>query len=269
MGSNEEDAGVLTFGLDPSGNLEVRFTSALPEVVVAAPGFLGVADQLATAAGELFAPLVRDPVSRSPVPVDRREAVQTLGRRLWASLPEKVARRFQEWLAVVDATAGRHTLAIVAGEAEVLGSVHALPWELLWSPQAPTPLALVPRLAVVRRTVRAVPSVERDLLPPAPPLRILMVVASPDDLVDRDDGLLDFEQEERALLEALLPAIANGTVQLEVAEAGDLQAPVKTCSASPPSASAMRSGARPGCAARIWPCASPPTPWASTRSAVA
>jgi len=150
-------------------------------------------------------------------PRDLRREGQEVGEALWALLPEDARTNVADWLREADATAGLHTLAVVADEA--LGpEVQALPWELLRPGEAALPLCLHPRLSLVRRTGDVKPT----RTPPGP-LRVLMMVAAPE-ADDASAPALDCEREEGVLLDALAPALGEERVLFEVAEEGNLKA---------------------------------------------
>ncbi|MBN1139452.1 MAG: PQQ-binding-like beta-propeller repeat protein [Anaerolineae bacterium] len=88
------------------------------------------------------------------------------------------------------------------------GALAGLPWELLYDPQAGEFLALSARSPVVRHLPVARPA---QLLALSPPLHMLAVVASPQDL-----ATLDTQAEIAALRAVLQPLLEAGQMQLHV-----------------------------------------------------
>jgi tetratricopeptide (TPR) repeat protein len=98
-------------------------------------------------------------------------------------------------------------------------AVQKLPWELAFDPNSQTYLSLKPRFQMVRHIEKP------EVNPPEAlqgPLRILMFIASPEDL-DPEKSRLDFEREEQFLLEQLDGHITNQKVEVTPAPDGCLE----------------------------------------------
>jgi len=100
-------------------------------------------------------------------------------------------------------------LHLMCKEKELLN----LPWQLAIDPQRDLPIQLSKGPA----TDAAFPIYR----PQAGPLRILVVISSPDDL--DYDRRLSYEQEEEMILKALSPLLIAGAAQVHFAEDGSLE----------------------------------------------
>ncbi len=105
-------------------------------------------------------------------------------------------------------------LSLVSEAAEV----QALPWELLFHPELKF-LTTHPDFTFLRRFARP----DDEVRVPAPlPLRVLLCIASPEDL-DPERSRLDFENEENFLFEQIADAYGRGVIDIDVAEDGTLK----------------------------------------------
>ncbi|MFC1716342.1 tetratricopeptide repeat protein [Candidatus Poribacteria bacterium] len=94
------------------------------------------------------------------------------------------------------------------------GEILSLPWELIMHPTRGY-LCREGSVSLIRTLGKEFRQAEHVL--EAPPLRILMVVASPDDAPK-----LDFEKEQEVLQAALEPLVRKGLVEVEYSEDGTL-----------------------------------------------
>ena len=103
----------------------------------------------------------------------------------------------------------------------VVQSEHGqhLPWELLYHPHPELGFVARHPWCVVSRRLRGTDERQPRLMPR--PLRLLLFVASPEDL-DPERSRLDFEREEELLFTAMDRPLARGEVEIDVAEDGVL-----------------------------------------------
>ena len=145
-----------------------------------------------------------------PVPVAGHGLLEQLGGQLWqaSGLEEE-----QLVAALREARDDQTPLRL-----EVSGNEHQqLPWELLFHGHEQLRfLARDPWCVLTRR-----PSGSGRTAPAAlaRPLRVLLFIASPEDL-DPERSRLDFEREEELLFTGLDDALRRGEVELDVAEDG-------------------------------------------------
>lgn len=139
-------------------------------------------------------------------------ALQALGAALWSALPADTSSR----LAAAIKAAGADVLPIIVESPNA--SVQALPWETLYHPQRGF-LARDPAFAFSRRSAPA--SATAKPARPAP-LKVLLFTSLPDDL-DPETERLDVEKEQERVQEALLPFVADGKVNLEIPDDGQLE----------------------------------------------
>jgi hypothetical protein len=98
--------------------------------------------------------------------------------------------------------------------------IRAVPWELTFHPDTRLEfLSRNPTFSLLRRLHQ--PDEKMPDLP-ALPLKILLFIASPENL-DPESARLDFENEENFFFEQLDNALSNGLVEVEVAEDGSLE----------------------------------------------
>ena len=131
-----------------------------------------------------------------------------IGRQLYGMLfPGELAKVIE---AALDATAANEHLRIVIESKD--GKALSLPWELA-TRAGGGHLALQGNVSIVRTTGGIAPSAAELH---APPLRVLVLLASPD-----GEARLDFNQEQDILLDALEPLQRKGLVRLDFAEEGN------------------------------------------------
>ena len=94
-----------------------------------------------------------------------------------------------------------------------------LPWELLYHPHPELGFVARHPWCVVSRRIRGTGERQPRLMPR--PLRLLLFIASPEDL-DPERSRLDFEREEELLFTAMDRPLARGEVEIDVAEDGVL-----------------------------------------------
>jgi hypothetical protein len=156
--------------------------------------------------------------------IEQREPVLpkeilALGTHLWEALINSLDGGIEKFLALREQAIAESTtvrLNIESGEPEI----QALPWELAF--HADQRLGFLSRNAdftLVRR-VQAPDAHLPEL--PGLPLKILLFIASPEDL-DPEKSRLDFETEENFLFTQLDDAISTGRAEVDVAEDGTLE----------------------------------------------
>jgi tetratricopeptide (TPR) repeat protein len=140
------------------------------------------------------------------------ERTQDFGARLFTALFQgQVGSRFRSSQGMVAQGKGlRLRLRIGAG------GLVTLPWELLYDPEPREFLSLTRRNPVVRHLRVPRPTVAR---PVAPPLQMLVVPASPKDLMP-----LDVQAEVEALLRAVQPLVEGGLLAVDVLKPPTVQA---------------------------------------------
>ncbi|MDZ7404699.1 MAG: tetratricopeptide repeat protein [candidate division KSB1 bacterium] len=142
-----------------------------------------------------------------------------LGTHLWEALEHAVDGGMEKILALQQqaiANATHVRLIIESGQPEI----QALPWELTFhADQRLGFLSRNPDFTLLRRWQ---PPDDTTLDLPGRPLKILLFVASPEDL-DPEKARLDFETEENFLFEQLDAALNRGEVEIDVAEDGTLE----------------------------------------------
>lgn len=139
----------------------------------------------------------------SPPQFKREQQLQQWGETLFAALLNgEVAARFTASKAIAQANGQGLRLQLRCEPAELL----AIPWELLYDPQAAEFLCLSRRTPLVRYLPVPQPNQPLQI---APPLRILALSASPAGL-----PALDIAQEQRALSAALTALQQQGLVEL-------------------------------------------------------
>ena len=148
----------------------------------------------------------------SPQPVGPSGLLEQLGSLLWNA-------------AGLQATEIRQSLSDAADRDEALRLVVTdedrlhLPWELLYHQHPDIGfLGQHPRCVIVRRVAGS--GQQTPMCVPGP-LRLLLFVASPEDL-DAERSRLDYEREEELLFTALDRPAAAGQVDIDVAEDGCL-----------------------------------------------
>ncbi|MDZ7268772.1 MAG: tetratricopeptide repeat protein [candidate division KSB1 bacterium] len=149
------------------------------------------------------------------------EEIIALGTHLWEALEHAVdgATGMEKILALREqaiAAATHVRLIIESGQPEI----QALPWELTFhADQRLGFLNRNPDFTLLRRW-QPPDNTTPDLT--GRPLKILLFVASPEDL-DPEKSRLDFETEENFLFAQLDEAISRGEVEIDVAEDGTLE----------------------------------------------
>ncbi|MEM7246495.1 MAG: tetratricopeptide repeat protein [Acidobacteriota bacterium] len=155
-----------------------------------------------------------------PVQAVRQAALEQLGGWLWQASGLDADELIE---ALDDARAEQVPLRL-----EVIGAEHQqLPWELLFHGDEQLGfVARNPWCVLMRR-----PKGKGKEAPAAAarPLRVLLFVASPEDL-DPEKSRLDFEREEEQLFTALDGSMRKGEVELDVAEDGLLSTLVRRLS---------------------------------------
>ncbi|MEW6668705.1 MAG: tetratricopeptide repeat protein, partial [Thermodesulfobacteriota bacterium] len=156
----------------------------------------------------LDAPEARD----MPQRVAETGILEEIGRRLWASARLDAKDLLEK---IEEAKEAKTVLRLVVTGQET----YHLPWELLYHDHAEIGfLGRHPWCAMVRR-VRG--KGKTQPMQSAWPLRILLFVASPEDL-DPEKTRLDYEREEELLFTALDRPLAEGKIQIDVAQEGYL-----------------------------------------------
>lgn len=135
------------------------------------------------------------------------EQLQAIGVRLWQVL------QLDDAFAEARNNAGQQVLPIVIESDDP--AVQQLPWEALHHPE----LGFLGR-AEAFTLLRRIPCGSASGLPvQTGPLRVLLFTSLPNDL-DPEHARLDVEEEQAQVLEALLPWIAEGKVELEMPDDG-------------------------------------------------
>jgi len=137
------------------------------------------------------------------------DVLQQMGQQLWQTVESDFSRAFDE----AREQAGQSTLSIII-ESDV-PKIQQLPWETLYHPEQGF-LGKQNGFTLSRQTLSAaeiqLPALESG------PLRVLLFTALPDDLTET--GRLDVEEEQAQVLEALLPWIQAGIIELEMPDDG-------------------------------------------------
>ena len=158
-----------------------------------------------------------DKLEKRQSPSDRD--ILALGTQLWSLLADSLDGGLDAVLAAREQALANQTfvrLNLLSEDA----AVQNLPWEMTFHADERLQfLARNPDFTLVRRS--AEPD-DKKLDLPAKPLRILLFIASPEDL-DPEKSRLDFEAEENALFSQLDEAISNGEAVVDVAEDGALK----------------------------------------------
>ena len=151
-----------------------------------------------------------DHPSGQPQPMAQSGLLEQLGSALWdASGLEADTLR----TALDEASADQQPLRLlIQGEQE-----QRLPWELLYHPHPELGFVAQHPWCGITRRLRPVPP--RPPQQTARPLRLLLCVASPEDL-DAERSRLDFEREEELLFTALDRPLAQGSVDINVTPDG-------------------------------------------------
>lgn len=142
-----------------------------------------------------------------------------LGKRLYEALINSLDGGTDQFLGLRKHAIAEQTyvrINIISAQAEI----QALPWELAFHADKRLGfLSRNPEFTLLRRWQKP-----DDELPELPglPLKILLFIASPEDL-DPEKSRLDFETEENFLFEQLDDAISKGKVEVDVAEDGSLE----------------------------------------------
>jgi CHAT domain-containing protein len=142
-----------------------------------------------------------------------------LGTNLWEALVNSVDGGMDKFLALRERAIAEQTymrLIIESGQP----AIRALPWELTF--HADKRLEFLSHNAAFSLLRRLRQPDENILDLPALPLKILLFVASPEDL-DPERARLDFEKEENFLFQQLDDALSKGLVEVEVADDGSLE----------------------------------------------
>ncbi|MCH8047856.1 MAG: tetratricopeptide repeat protein [Planctomycetes bacterium] len=148
----------------------------------------------------------------SPRPIGPSGLLEQLGSLLWDAAGLQ-ATEIRQWLG--DAADRDEALRLVVTDEDRL---H-LPWELLYHQHPDLGfLGRHPRCVIVRRVAGS--GQQTPMCVPGP-LRLLLFVASPEDL-DAERSRLDYEREEELLFTALDRPAAAGQVDIDVAEDGCL-----------------------------------------------
>ena len=142
-----------------------------------------------------------------PIEYQKAETLKEAGEILWnASVNKDEFQKLYEQSAT-----SVLSIEIESDDAKV----QALPWELLYCDEFGGFLAKNPKFILTRK-IPNLPKVERKL--EKKPLRILFFSTLPDDLDEA--SRLAVENEQVAILEALLPAIKEGLLVLEIPNDG-------------------------------------------------
>lgn len=154
-----------------------------------------------------------DHPSGQPRPIAQTGVLEQLGAQLWnaAGLEAEALRQRLD-----DASADQQPLRLlVHGEA-----IQRLPWELLYHPHPELGFVAQHPWCGLTRRLRVI---EQPRMPQqaARPLRLLLCIASPEDL-DPERSRLDFEREEELLFTALDRPLAQGRVDIDVTPDGCL-----------------------------------------------
>jgi hypothetical protein len=145
-----------------------------------------------------------------PQPVVQSGLLEKLGTFLWeaARLEADTIRA-----ALEVAQESEHSLRLVVqGE-----HCQHLPWEVLYHPHPGLGFVARHSWCAVSRRLRGTGERQPRLMPR--PLRLLLFIASPEDL-DPERSRLDFEYEEELLYTALDRPLARGEVEIDPAEDG-------------------------------------------------
>ncbi|MCL4709193.1 CHAT domain-containing protein, partial [bacterium] len=156
--------------------------------------------------------------------LERREPLApkeiiALGTHLWEALANAVDGGLEKILALQQQAiaSGTHVrLILESGEPDM----QALPWEMTF--HADQRLGFLSRNADFTLLRRWQPADEAMPDLPGGPLRILLFVASPEDL-DPEKSRLDFETEQNFLFDQLDAGLSRGEVEIDVAEDGTLE----------------------------------------------
>lgn len=141
-----------------------------------------------------------------------------LGTHLWEALANAVDGGLEKIIALQQQAiaSGTHVrLILESGEPDL----QALPWEMTF--HADQRLGFLSRNADFTLLRRWQPADEAMPDLPGGPLRILLFVASPEDL-DPEKSRLDFETEQNFLFDQLDAGLSRGEVEIDVAEDGTL-----------------------------------------------
>jgi len=135
-----------------------------------------------------------------------------LGEQLYNLLfPAELAKCFEG--TIEKSRVGEHIRIIIDSDH---GEILSLPWELIMHPTMGY-LCLSNNISLVRTLGKEFRQSQHTL--EAPPLRILMMVASPD-----DQPKLDYEKEQDVLQNALEKPVRDGLIEIEYCEEGTLDA---------------------------------------------
>lgn len=139
-----------------------------------------------------------------------------LGTNLWEALVNSIEGGMDKLLALREQAIAEQTYLRLVVESDQPAN-RALPWELTFHADKRLEfLGHNPVFSLLRR-LRQPDEKVPDL--PALPLKILLFIASPEDL-DPERARLDFEKEENFLFQQLDDALSKGLEQIEVAEDG-------------------------------------------------
>ena len=168
--------------------------------------------------------------------------LQAIGSALWDSLqivPADFDAAVEEAKA---AGAAILALSLHSDKAEIL----ALPWEALYHPEYGF-LGQHPAFTFSRASPYAGAANSSRPLQPGP-LRVLLFTSLPED-VDAETSRLNVEEEQAQVLEALLPWIAKGVVELEMPDDGQFSSLQKLLKEFQPQLLFKRAWHVPPCAA--------------------
>jgi tetratricopeptide (TPR) repeat protein len=142
-----------------------------------------------------------------------------VGTNLWEALINSLDGGMDKLLALREQAIAEQTYLRLIIESDH-PAIRALPWELTFHVDKRLEfLSHNPAFSLLRR-LRQSDEKMPDL--PALPLKILLFIASPENL-DQESARLDFENEENFLFQQLDDALSNGLVEVEVAEDGSLE----------------------------------------------
>ncbi|MBC6952128.1 CHAT domain-containing protein, partial [candidate division KSB1 bacterium] len=151
-------------------------------------------------------------------PLTPKEII-ALGTHLWEALANAVDGGLEKIFGLREqAIAGATHVRLILESGEP--DIQALPWEMTF--HADQRLGFLSRNADFTLLRRWQPADEAMPDLPGGPLRILLFVASPEDL-DPEKSRLDFETEETFLFAQLDAGLSRGEVEIDVAEDGTLE----------------------------------------------
>ena len=131
-----------------------------------------------------------------------------------------VVKETPRWQAVLQAVAGSddHTcLHLLHKDNEILN----LPWSLALDPVSGNPLGQVERLYLAKSIPGIFKAGKAALSAAAPPLKVLLMIASPEDSEWKER--LSYEEEEFEILQAFDPLMRSGLVEIDFTDDGSLE----------------------------------------------